>query len=84
MTAQLIDTLTGNHIWAEKYDRVLEDIFAVQEEVTECIVGAIAPQVDAAESLRARRRPSRMRNGYTRYGAPRLIGMRPGARPWTH
>ena len=34
VTGQLIDTLTGNHIWAERYDRVLEDIFAVQEEVT--------------------------------------------------
>src|SRR5262249_27492475 len=33
VTAQLIDTLTGNHIWAERYDRVLEDVFAVQEEV---------------------------------------------------
>jgi adenylate cyclase len=55
VTAQLIDSFTGNHLWAEKYDRVLEDIFAVQEEVTECIVAAIAPQVDAAESLRARR-----------------------------
>ena len=60
VTAQLIDTLTGNHIWAEKYDRVLEDIFAVQEEVTECIVGAIAPQVDAAETLRSRRRPGNL------------------------
>ena len=35
VTGQLIDTLTGNHIWAERYDRVLEDIFAVQEEVTQ-------------------------------------------------
>jgi adenylate cyclase len=60
VTAQLIDTLTGGHIWAEKYDRVLEDIFAVQEEVTECIVGAIAPQVDAAETLRSRRRPGNL------------------------
>ncbi len=63
VTAQLIDTLTGSHIWAEKYDRVLEDIFAVQEEVTECIVGAIAPQVNAAEALRARRRPGSL-TGY--------------------
>lgn len=47
-------------IWAEKYDRVLEDIFAVQEEVTECIVAAIAPQIDAVESLRARRRPGNL------------------------
>ncbi|HEX2364588.1 MAG TPA: adenylate/guanylate cyclase domain-containing protein, partial [Bradyrhizobium sp.] len=60
VTAQLIDTLTGGHIWAEKYDRVLEDIFAVQEEVTECIVGAIAPQVRAAETLRSRRRPGNL------------------------
>lgn len=54
-TAQLIDALTGNHIWAEKYDRVLEDIFAVQEEVTRCIVAAIAPQIDAVEFAKARR-----------------------------
>src|SRR5262249_24076574 len=39
---QLIDTLTGNHIWAERYDRVLEDIFAVQEELNRAIVSAIA------------------------------------------
>jgi adenylate cyclase len=60
VTAQLIDTLSGSHIWAERYDRVLEDIFAVQEEVTECIVGAIAPQVRAAELLRVRRRPGNL------------------------
>ena len=60
VTAQLIDSHTGSHIWAEKFDRVLEDIFAVQEEVTECIVGAIAPQIDAAEALRARRRPGNL------------------------
>jgi adenylate cyclase len=60
VTAQLVDTLTGGHMWAERYDRVLEDIFAVQEEVTECIVAAIAPQIDAAESLRARRRPGNL------------------------
>ena len=46
VTGQLIDTLTGNHIWAERYDRVLEDIFAVQEEVTQAIVAAIAPQIE--------------------------------------
>ena len=55
VTAQLIDALTGNHIWAERYDRVLEDIFAVQEEVTQAIVAAIAPQIDAAELAKARR-----------------------------
>jgi hypothetical protein len=49
VTAQLIDALTGTHVWAERYDRLLEDIFAVQEEVTRSIVTAIAPQVEDAE-----------------------------------
>jgi adenylate cyclase len=58
VTGQLVDALTGNHIWAERYDRVLEDIFAVQEEVTQAIVAAIAPQIESTEqSKAARRRP---------------------------
>jgi adenylate cyclase len=58
VTGQLVDTLTGNHIWAERYDRVLSDIFAVQEEVTKAIVAAIAPQIVEAEEVKAtRRRP---------------------------
>ena len=61
VTGQLIDTLTGNHIWAERYDRVLEDIFAVQEEVTRAIVAAIEPQIEATEQLKAtRRRPGNL------------------------
>jgi TolB-like protein len=55
VTGQLIDTLTGNHIWAERYDRVLEDIFAVQEEVTRAIVAAITPQIETTEQLKAAR-----------------------------
>ena len=58
VTGQLIDTLTGNPIWAERYDRVLEDILAVQEEVTQAIVAAIARQIDSSEQSKAtRRRP---------------------------
>jgi TolB-like protein/class 3 adenylate cyclase len=61
VTGQLVDTLTGNHIWAERYDRVLEDIFAVQEEVTQAIVAAIAPQIEATEQSKAtRRRPDNL------------------------
>lgn len=61
VSCQLIDTLTGNHIWAERYDRVLEDIFAVQEEVTSAIVAAIAPQIVSAEQSKvARRRPENL------------------------
>jgi TolB-like protein len=61
VTAQLIDTLTANHIWAERYDRVIEDIFAVQEEVTRAIVAAIAPEIESTEqSKAARRRPGNL------------------------
>lgn len=61
VASQLVDTLTGNHIWAERYDRVLEDIFAVQEEVTRAIVAAIAPQIEATERSKvARRRPDNL------------------------
>jgi adenylate cyclase len=56
VTGQLIDTLTGNHLWAEKYDRVLEDIFEVQEELTRGIVAAIAPHIDFAEREKVHRR----------------------------
>ena len=57
ITAQLNDAATGSHIWAERYDRELADVFAVQDEITEAIVGAIEPQLLAAENFRARRKP---------------------------
>jgi TolB-like protein len=57
VTAQLIDAATGNHVWAERYDRDLEDIFAVQDEVVQAIVATLARQVSAAEVERATRRP---------------------------
>ncbi|WP_426437234.1 adenylate/guanylate cyclase domain-containing protein [Bradyrhizobium genosp. P] len=52
ITAQLIDTNGGHHVWAERYDRPLEDIFAVQDEITHSIIGAIAPGIVAAEIQR--------------------------------
>ncbi len=48
VTVQLIDASTGNHVWAEKYDRQLEDIFDVQDEITEKIVGRLEPEVGNA------------------------------------
>ena len=56
VTAQLIDGSTGHHLWAERYDRKAEDIFAVQEELTARIVGAIAPEIRISEELSAARR----------------------------
>ena len=57
ITAQLIDAITGNHIWAERYDREVADIFAVQDEITQSVVAAIEPQLHAAENLRIQGRP---------------------------
>src|SRR5215831_12161947 len=57
ITAQLNDVTTGSHIWAERYDRALVDVFAVQDEITEAIVAAIEPQLYARESFRAQRKP---------------------------
>jgi TolB-like protein len=56
ITAQLNDVATGGHIWAERYDRDLADVFAVQDEITEAIVAAIEPQIYAAENFRAQRK----------------------------
>lgn len=57
ISAQLNDVATGSHIWAERYDRDLADVFAVQDEITEAIVAAIEPQLYAAENFHARRKP---------------------------
>ena len=57
ITVQLNDVATGSHIWAERYDRDLADVFAVQDQITEAIVAAIEPQLYAAEDFRARRKP---------------------------
>ena len=56
ITAQLNDVATGSHVWAERYDRGLSDVFAVQDEITEAIVAAIEPQLYAAENFRAKRK----------------------------
>jgi adenylate cyclase len=57
VTAQLIDAVTGHHVWAERYDRELAAIFALQDEITERVVAAVEPQLYAAEGIRAKRKP---------------------------
>lgn len=53
ITWQLIDAKTGNRLWAERYDRELRGIFAVQDESTQTVVGSIAPELARAEQDRA-------------------------------
>jgi len=57
ITAQLNDVVTGSHVWAERYDRSLADVFELQDEITDSIVAAIEPQLYAAENFRSRRKP---------------------------
>jgi TolB-like protein len=57
ISAQLSDAVSGSQLWAERYDRGLADVFAVQDEITEAIVAAIEPQLYAAEIFRAQRKP---------------------------
>ena len=56
VTGQLIDTESGHHVWADRYDRVLDDIFTVQDEITDAISAALEPAIGRAEMLRAQRK----------------------------
>jgi adenylate cyclase len=58
VTVQLIDAETDRHIWAERYDRKLEDIFAIQDEITRAIVATLPGRVEAARHDRAKRKPT--------------------------
>ena len=67
ISAQLIDAQTGNHVWAERYDRELADIFDLQDEMTATIVGAIEPELGGAERARAKRKPPDNLDAWDRY-----------------
>ncbi len=67
INAQLIDGPTGNHIWAERYDRTLDDIFAVQDEITQEITACIGPEIGQAERDRARMIPPENLDVWERY-----------------
>jgi len=67
ITGQLIDTETGAHLWAERFDGGLEDIFDLQDRVTASVVGAIAPKLELAEIERAKRKPTESLGAYDYY-----------------
>ena len=67
ITGQLVDAATGNHIWADRYDSTLEDIFDLQDRVTMSVIGAIAPQLERAEIARAQRKPTESLQAYDYY-----------------
>src|SRR4029453_8202918 len=67
ITGQLVDAATGAHLWAERFDGGLGDVFDLQDQVTESVVGAIAPAVEKAEIERARRKPTDSLDAYALY-----------------
>ena len=64
ITGQLIDAATGVHLWAERFDGMIEDIFDLQDQVTASVVGAIAPKLEQAEIDRAKRKPTESLDAY--------------------
>jgi TolB-like protein len=57
VTGQLIDATLGSHLWAERYDRELADIFQVQDDITNSVIGSVAPHILVAEAARVHRKP---------------------------
>ncbi|SFU44251.1 winged helix-turn-helix domain-containing tetratricopeptide repeat protein [Pseudoduganella namucuonensis] len=67
ITGQLIDATTGAHHWAGRFEGVLGDIFALQDRITESVVGAIAPELERAEIERAKHKPTESLDAYDYY-----------------
>src|SRR6202049_2624063 len=78
ITAQLIDAATGTHLWADRFDGGLEDIFELQDQVTASVVGAIAPKLEQAEIERAQRKPTESLDAYDYY-----LRAHASIHPWT-
>ena len=67
VTAQLVEAETGKHVWAERYDRDLADLFAVQDEIAQAVTIAIAPAIADAEQHRATRKPPESLDAWAAY-----------------
>ncbi|MGO4123184.1 adenylate/guanylate cyclase domain-containing protein [Inquilinus sp. YAF38] len=79
ITGQLVDAATGAHLWAERFDGDLQDVFDLQDKITASVVGAIEPTVLKAEIERARRKPAENLDAYDLYlqALPHVYAMRP-------
>jgi TolB-like protein/class 3 adenylate cyclase len=79
ITGQLIDAATGGHLWADRFDGGLEDVFDLQDKITGKVVGAIEPTLRKAEIERARRKPVENLDAYDLYlrALPHLYAIRP-------
>ena len=67
ITAQLIDAISGVHLWADRIEGTFDDVFELQDQVTENVIGAIAPKIEQAEIERAKRKPTDRLDAYDCY-----------------
>src|SRR5262249_12871616 len=67
IAGQLVDASSGAHLWADRFDGDLRDIFDMQDQVTTSVVGAIAPKLEQAEIERAKRKPTESLDAYDYY-----------------
>ncbi len=67
ITGQLVEALTGAHLWADRFDGALEDVFELQDQVTSRVVAAIAPKLEQAEIERSKRKPTNNLDAYDYY-----------------
>src|SRR5664279_2612945 len=67
ITGQLIEATTGRHLWADKFDGALEDVFGLQDQITTSVVGLIAPTLEQAEIERAKQKPTDRLDSYDFY-----------------
>ncbi len=84
ITGQLIDAISGSHLWADHFDGTLEDVFLLQDRITETVVNAIAPRVEQAEIERSKSKPTERLAAYDFYlrGIARLnLIMVPSTQP---
>lgn len=67
ITGQLVDAATGGHLWAERYEGAFDDVFELQDRITESVVGTIAHELEHAEIERAKRKPTESLDAYDYY-----------------
>ena len=67
ITGQLIDALTGTHLWADRFDGLIEDVFDFQDKIARSVAGVIEPALQAAEMRRSGARPTTDRGAYDLY-----------------
>ena len=81
ITGQLIEAAAGRHLWADKFDGDLEDVFGLQDQVTTSVVGLIAPTLERAEIERARQKPTDRLDSYDFYLRGKALANKRGSLP---